>query len=511
VLKRVLQAKAFIASNPIIWLPADTFFDYWIQRLHQLRKAQIQVVTKQPSNICSLTVLHTFLFQSVFTTPKVIPAVKNLLKALKYSETVTDFGCFFIKKQNKETLLLSTVSTDDNDLITSCFSFGRRKAALTMPANAPPTDEYPLGPFPSWKAVTQLIADDPNILISQTALITFSNLDSFSSNIQSVVTSLMIQFTNQYWCMLSTDHLKVAEPPQVYSWQDVLHRWSPDGINEIVKYPVFTPHRAHWLGLSNGSHRWTFEARAFMFFPTPEILAKPSKKSDNSTICKFFNAAGYVSEFHKTLAAFHSESDDDINTQSNVQFIECLQRAFGSLLCLPDRQDTIKSSPWQRIGITKGPAFLVNAKAYKIQGITKEIQEKSNLALLASWKETEASLLREQQGLTQQEALAQIAVQKAALKKKSEEKRRKKDLGMKAKNKRAPPKNRHQQRKEREEAEAKQAEESRESTTLVDNGKAEIRQMEEIKLETQLLEWDEETIEEDEEEKPRKSKRLRKK
>ncbi|KIJ26056.1 hypothetical protein M422DRAFT_272914 [Sphaerobolus stellatus SS14] len=143
--------------------------------------------------------------------------------------------------------------------------------------------------------------------------------------------------------------------PQPEDWHDILNFWTVNQIQDTFHAPAFLPHKSHWKGLPDGPKLLSFGERFKSFFPTLEADFL------TSSVLHILKGIGYLKDYHTFLS---TKSEHDI-----LCLQDALKAAFELLECLPDKKTGINSQPWRYHPEKGGPSFILNAKAYKIQGV----------------------------------------------------------------------------------------------------------------------------------------------
>jgi hypothetical protein len=391
--------------------------------MQELKQLQLDAIKKKPSYACSITLLMMHMFKTIVTTPRVDMYTRSLIRDLNYQAVINRFGFFCLQTQSNTTLKIPEIEDDPQDLIVFVLSSTGKKPKRIKPVDVDRrrTSEYPLGTHPTWQEITDTFLTSPNTLVSTRCGNNFWN--GRLTDLQLVVIELMVKFSRQYWFTLDGDFL-THDHPEPNDWKDVMHVWSIEGIQEIVENPVFLPHKSYWSGLPRGPQQMSFRDRATVFFPPEDTTYAPT------SIWNRFQHRGYIKDYHTYLTSTAHTDEDKADLQ------EGLKQAFDFLDCLPNRDAHVRSNPWRFDSETHGPAFLVNAKTYRIRGIgaTSNKRQGARQKLMAPGLTIDTLLIADTEGIPVEEARKQIIKERYEVRKSKLNKR-----SGASKNKRKPP------------------------------------------------------------------------
>jgi hypothetical protein len=182
-----------------------------------------------------MTGLVMYLFRCIFTTPKNVPAYVTLaLKDLQFEPSAQRFGIFFLQSLDHHTGKVREINSSDDE-ITSCTmaGIGTRKKAKPPPIRQIPTAEFPIGPKPSWQAITTTLAQNPHVLMCKPAWDwVFYDHDAAAN--------LFIQFTRDYWLTLADGYI-IGDSPKPDTLQEAMAIWSVHHIITSFHDPSIVP------------------------------------------------------------------------------------------------------------------------------------------------------------------------------------------------------------------------------------------------------------------------------
>ena len=236
-----------LASQPILWIPTQIWFNFLSRRLKILYEAHSKVWGKMPPNYGVVSGLYAFLMQSViFTPPKVNWYVRGTLAALNYKRNCDTFGMFFIDLEdpNQPWFIESIPEVHSVDVV--------RELKLTKLRPRKPQPErqdddettYPLGNAPTWKEIAGSLRSNPTILIPNWKEPLEINWygDCAPGTAESYAVEIFIRFTCHLWILLNPSWRRRPENHiNPMALGDALNYWSVDSILEEVLDTEFKP------------------------------------------------------------------------------------------------------------------------------------------------------------------------------------------------------------------------------------------------------------------------------
>jgi hypothetical protein len=360
-----IQAEIFLKSNPIIWIPAKTFFSFALRRFTELQDIHQKLAVARPQNYGTLTALIFHLMRNVMVTPSNIPSyVQSTLKMLSQRAVVEKFGMFFVDDldpQDMERIYVNLGQKDGSEI-------GRehKRALATMQAPKKAKDkgiqlissrvstEYPWGETISMSMLQRLCKQHPVDFLRR---FDFENLDIQSSQeIFEITEDLFISFTKDTWLGLHETFLPAGIRPKPSNLKEAMDIWACQKIIGLLGgKSTFLPSTFQLEGAPKKKNSdVSFRELRALFFPSQN---KQHEFKPNTLWAGYMEPSGYIGKYWEVF----EEKKDIIDA---IQ--ESLDEIFGQLQCLP--QSTADSTGiWHA---TDGlVCFLTNPFYYRVKSI----------------------------------------------------------------------------------------------------------------------------------------------
>ncbi|KAH0834639.1 hypothetical protein J3R83DRAFT_10148 [Lanmaoa asiatica] len=369
------QAKKYMESKPVLWLPSTVWFDFLSRRVEEIQRTQVQLKNQNPPNLGIMTGILNHMLRCIVSTPIIYDFhVRESLALMKYRNIVKKAGMFFLQELELDFIpcLDSIQETDDFRVLAlmGVHSKAQRDRAVISQhhTNLDGIDQvatFPIGPNPTWSQLKKAIAANPVLLLKEWTM------PAELQNIAVVVSRLFCKFTEQIWMMVDRTALKGIEPTPT-SLPDAMRCWTAASIDQTILQTTFN---ACTTGLENqhathgrrGPQSMSFAQCMEIYFPSREISHPPRQDSQWSI---FWSNMGYITAYHKML--------EDQTSEEEFYFQNTLEMIFSHLQCLPASQKITEKSKGFIWRIRQGSfVFNTNPRFYKIKGLSKESKKSS--------------------------------------------------------------------------------------------------------------------------------------
>lgn len=318
--------------------------------------AQLTLYRVRPTNYGLITGVLNHLLRSVETTPKMVPAhVIRSLADLRLRQTRSRFGMMFLHNINLTSVQYALVDIEDDDTqdVLAALKIKKKFNPRRNPSHSGPSVAYPLGQYPTWKAVQQAVRHEPWNIIRQYQVPPLSRLLIVRRSFQ--------MFTEQMWDSLNDTHLTAVGRPEAHSLDVAMKAWSVGAVFDcITKVSWETINTGHWKSISGPRER-AFHMRVRMYFPSTREIA-----SDSPALRRFHLLdTGYLSQFWQSMAPLSDDERDDVYRD--------LEDLFRHIQCLPgtriiERGDApLPTTTWQISG--GAVRVITNPSYYMIKGL----------------------------------------------------------------------------------------------------------------------------------------------
>ncbi|OJA20364.1 hypothetical protein AZE42_07317 [Rhizopogon vesiculosus] len=324
------KAEEYLQSDPILWIPANSWFELLRRRIREIQRTQISIVRKNPPNLGILTGVLNHMLRSTTSTPIAYDHhVRESLALLQFRNVLETAGIFFLHDFNisSDTCLDEVQQVDDMHVlaIMGINSKAQRDKAVGRMEGwgsaDSDSDDYPIGRMPTWNRLKAVIASTPAMIMRPWIWPSSLNDSEMSMG------RLFIMFTRQIWLMLTEEVLKGIRP-YPNSLQEAMKCWTITSVDDTLAAVAFdacnsglhdntgiTPGRM-------GPRSRSFANRCSIFFPHSNA---PHKDKDPWSALRIGD--GYIAEFHRMMEKM------DENQQTSLQ--EGLCEVFSYLHCLP--------------------------------------------------------------------------------------------------------------------------------------------------------------------------------
>lgn len=351
-----------ISSQPILWLPASTWFQLLSRRLKRLTELHERLYQRRehPPNYGILTGLFAFLMQSLlFTPPESDPYVTESLNLLCFREVVERFGMFFLHDLDLtlNNCLPEILKMDDVGVYRSLkiSTHRTKRVQLRHIQNDPQmdidADEYPIGPTPTWRQLDSALDKQPwNILKQWQWSDELDELMKSESDPIAAAIRLFVTFTSQIWAVLHPAWKTNQELVRPKSLKEALGFWSLDQLHKRLTGYTVQPCNAGLRGDILGHRMLPFTERWKLYMEPDASHAQGARWE------MLKRPYGLIGQYQNALKGFSPLDRDEFTTT--------LETLFSSSQCLPHTtQKGIWSIEDEKVVLLANPTY------YKINAI----------------------------------------------------------------------------------------------------------------------------------------------
>jgi hypothetical protein len=409
------QAKLYLKSDPILWVPSGIYFRWLVRRLAELQNIQLKLVWAKPPNYGLMSIIVTHLMRCVMVTPQVKHKfLSTALRDLNFKGVMVHFGMFFLHDLNIRSCVLKEVSGEDCADIISLHGHALRKE-INRPSKAKRPlqlvgldahEEFPWGEEPSWPRIQQLLRTECCDFLRPWIMDPEQQAEDF-------VQRLFITFTRDVWLSMSSHVVDERLLPHPISLEEAMHTWTAESVERVV-----SKDRCHFLPSAHGLdgklpknlQRMSFADRRTIFFPDLNV------NIPDRTIWKpYTNKNAYLGLYHSRLVSWSEDQIVGLNSQ--------LDGIFSNLQCLPlSRPCNVNGSVIWSTSAGK-VQFVTNSSFYRIARVGNQVSAHDLL------KRAQASVTQLQTRISQAHGGPKVTMAPTRFKEKS----------LKARNKRQPP------------------------------------------------------------------------
>lgn len=331
----------YLESDPILWIPSDTFFRLQRRRLEAHRDLHKRLMRSDGAERDVLARVNLHLIRQLMVSPVVKDSqLRDALAELRYTETMDRFGMMFLHERGGLDLGEGRISHT-------------RLPSKTVPILAytePHSDvrqAYPWGPALKISTVRELLRNNSSDFMKET----MGSPEGVGLN----AIRLFTLFSNQIWASLSEAHRR-APPDEVASLNGAISIWSLSSISQHLS--AFSLH-PNFSGLLQKPRRKkdidmeSFSSKRSFFFPAD---------AGKSAIWSSFPYAAQYSDYV------------NFSTPEQVEKLHAdLEVIFGLLQCLPfvsqrspDKIWTVEPSQGGRQHPTPAVKMVANPRFYKL-------------------------------------------------------------------------------------------------------------------------------------------------
>ncbi|KAG2352839.1 hypothetical protein BDR07DRAFT_1283618 [Suillus spraguei] len=350
------QAEAFMKSQPILWIPSNVWFGLMDSRLEGLRRLQKTLKVEKPLNYGIQTSIICHLLRCLTSTPIAMDLhLRQSLQSLDVERIWDRHGMLFLYDMEEY------IMKEDNAEVLKIMGANIKSRPKILPPSNHITssDNWPIGPQPSWKDVVETVEDRPQVLMRP--WIYDSIWDPGDLNIG----LLFIQFTREFWLQLggtqTTDEFMDAitvNPTICHNLQEAMTCWSLDRINQWIISIKFQACSAGLEGDKPGRPHLSFAQRRTTFFPHKDSAPPQSSK------WKIYWTQGYIASYHEMCSKLSEAQLQHLHDRLDI--------LFANLQCLPDANKPTQKSPGSTWTLASGQdsiKIVTNPNFYLIQKI----------------------------------------------------------------------------------------------------------------------------------------------
>lgn len=432
----VMQAETFLESDPIIWIPAGTFFKFSSRRFIELHDLHCKLALTRPDNYGTLSALILHLMRAVMVTSSNVPSyVQSALNRLYQGGVMERFGFFFVDDLDPNDMDCIDINLGAKD---GCDVIRDHKAALAARCSAKTkqaggiqlmeshmTADYPWGETVSWEMLQRLCKQQPVEFLSK------FNFHQPEIEAESVplndIENLFISFTRETWLGIHEAFLPAGVRPCPNNLEDSMQVWTCQEIMaRLGGRCTFIPTTYGLEGAPKAKDlEVSFGALRSLFFPAPDQSLKAN------TIWEGYSEQnGYIWRYWEVLEMYDDEPD-------KVHALhQGLDQIFERVQCLP--QSKSNSNIWHA---TQGSVcFIINPCYYRIRAISTTAKN-SNLG--PQRPQVTKAELRKRLNPYDSQAIAKKRKINSNRKRSMKQKSYRKIVSVKQKNYRKPPKKCH--------------------------------------------------------------------
>ena len=347
-----MQAREYLKSDPVLWIPSKVWFELLRRRVREIQRTQISIIKKNPPNLGVLTGVLNHMLRSTTSTPKIYDShVRESLALLEYRNILETAGMFFLQDFDidSDTCLAEVQQIDDVHVLAlmGVNAKAQRDRAVrrrdAWQSTESELEDYPLGRTPTWTRLKAAISNSPAMIMRPWMW------SPRLSNTQLSVGRLVVMFTRHMWLMLTPEIFKGIRP-HPNSLQEAMKCWTITSIDDTLAAVAF---EACNSGLHDstgvtpgrmGPKSRPFLDRCALFFPDPDAAHK-----DNTQWSGLWEGDGYIAEFHRTMKAMDEDQQQLLK--------QGLCEVFSDLHCLPASGARVWTQKNDAIVFTTNPIF----------------------------------------------------------------------------------------------------------------------------------------------------------
>jgi hypothetical protein len=427
-----------VASEAILWLPSQVWFEFLRRRLETLVEHHQSLYHRNPaaSNYGVMTGLFTYLMQSVLFTPTMVNSyVRESLALLNYKATVDRFGMFFLHDldMTRDVCLPGVLVKDDLDILRKLGVEGIR--GLPNPRADPPRNDdeeeeaYPIGRKPSWQELITALKVQPWTIMRRwtwpSALDQYKNAEEGS--MMHAASELFQLFTSQIWATLNDSWKKNPELRAPTTLEEALECWTLDQLHKCLNSYWIIPCNSDIHGDIPGPKASSFASRSGFYF------VEAASKKLGGVWEPLAKAPGFISEYQKQTEELDDDDVDELNGHLEALFSQCQ--------CLPNSKFDGGSVIWE---VRKGDVVLLgNPRFYKLVSVGNSgRRHQTRRAPTHAGKVALQAALLQLTGLSKKQARMTLNLQKTLTLAAAGKKKR----SAQARNRRVPPTRKKQSR-----------------------------------------------------------------
>ncbi|KAF8122103.1 hypothetical protein EV363DRAFT_1301410 [Boletus edulis] len=301
------KVKTFLASDPILWISSEVWFEFLSRRVRALQLAQITIKDLDPPNFGILTGIVCHLIRCTSSTPIILDYhVRESMALLQFSRTSP---------------LSAIQQHDDSEVLKLMEAKLQKKEGRPAwrIASQDDLEQFPIGNMPTWALLIKTIRDQPWLIMRAW-----------------MWTNDLSYFTCQLWMQI--DEAWLIDPqhrPEPMSLQDAIKSWSLDGVFKTIRACFFKACNADIPGSTGAGRRQPgFAERTDIFFPEPSSNSKPARRSPWSI---FWSKPGYIWEYHELVKEYSASGE--------LEIVDRLHMIFSLLQTLPDASKGSSNTP----------------------------------------------------------------------------------------------------------------------------------------------------------------------
>ncbi|KAG1847737.1 hypothetical protein F4604DRAFT_1935799 [Suillus subluteus] len=305
------QAEVFMKSQPILWIPSKVWFDLMNSRLKGLRYAQKTLKVETLLNYGIQTSILCHLLRSLTSTPIVMDLhLRQSLQSLDV-ERIRDCDDMLFLYDAQQTII-----KEDNAEVHKIMGANVKSCPKTLTLSNPITssDDWLIGPQPSWKDVVQMIEDHPQLLMRPWIYDFIWDPGDLNLGL------LFVQFTREFWLQLGG-----AQTTNYFMDAVTINPGICNNLQEAMACSTGLE------GDKPGCPHLSFVQRCTTFFPHKDTAPPQSSK------WKIYWTEGYITHYHEMCSELSEAQLEHLHERLDI--------LFSNLQCLPDVNKPTAKSP----------------------------------------------------------------------------------------------------------------------------------------------------------------------
>ena len=210
------QMHEVVKSDPFLLVPSDVFFRWLARRLLELRNVQLALARARPSNYGVTTAIIMHLIRHICHSPIIEKDyLRDALRDVRFEEVRETFGMFFLHDLDMDNLYITEIIAEDPPQCRRQFESYKNRRANRFVAKVPPAQsteasaEFPLGRTPSYHDLQYFLANSKE---PWTIFRDWQWVSDFDQSVSKVAADLFIMFTREFMNSLRLENLRGGYP-----------------------------------------------------------------------------------------------------------------------------------------------------------------------------------------------------------------------------------------------------------------------------------------------------------
>jgi hypothetical protein len=256
-----------------------------------------------------------------------------------------------------DTKIVPEDSADVIKLMGANVKSHRKTQTMALPEPITSSNDWPIGPEPSWKDVVRTIEDHPQILMRHWVYDLIWDPGDLDVGL------LFVQFTREFWLQLGMAHTTnnfadatTINPRICNNLEEAMTCWSLDRVNQWIISIKCQACSAGLEGDKPGRPHLSFIQRRTTFFPSKDSAPLQSSK------WKTYWTEGYIAQYHELCSGLPEARLQHLHDRLDILFV--------NLQCLPDINKPTAKSPGSTWTLASGQdsiKIVTNSCFYRIQ------------------------------------------------------------------------------------------------------------------------------------------------